>query len=104
MVGNCTGFAVNRVFFPYTMAACLLLDAGANPYEVDKIVAGARAHRRRSSEGVLGGLEGGIKGEGAPLVAALLSPSSNPRPQPPSHQPQQQPPQAPLACPWAPSA
>lgn len=41
VVGNCTGFAVNRVFFPYTMAACLLLDLGANPYQVDAIVAGA---------------------------------------------------------------
>ena len=29
VVGNCTGFAVNRVFFPYTMSACLLLDLGA---------------------------------------------------------------------------
>ncbi len=25
VVGNCTGFAVNRVFFPYTMAACMLV-------------------------------------------------------------------------------
>lgn len=40
VVGNCTGFAVNRVFFPYTMAACLLVDSGANPYEVDKVIAG----------------------------------------------------------------
>jgi enoyl-CoA hydratase/3-hydroxyacyl-CoA dehydrogenase len=35
VVGNCTGFAVNRVFFPYTMAACLLMDSGVNPYQVD---------------------------------------------------------------------
>jgi hypothetical protein len=34
VVGNCTGFAVNRVFFPYTMAACLLMDSGVNPYQV----------------------------------------------------------------------
>lgn len=34
VVGNCTGFAVNRVFFPYTMAACLLMDCGVNPYQV----------------------------------------------------------------------
>ena len=32
VVGNCTGFAVNRVFFPYTMAAMLLADAGVDPY------------------------------------------------------------------------
>ncbi len=35
VVGNCTGFAVNRVFFPYTMAACML-------------VSGARGLSRRS--------------------------------------------------------
>jgi enoyl-CoA hydratase/3-hydroxyacyl-CoA dehydrogenase len=34
VVGNCTGFAVNRVFFPYTMAACLLMDCGVNPFQV----------------------------------------------------------------------
>lgn len=38
IVGNCTGFAVNRVFFPYTMAACLLADLGADIYLVDKII------------------------------------------------------------------
>lgn len=40
VVGNCTGFAVNRVFFPYTMAACLLADLGADVYLVDKIIKG----------------------------------------------------------------
>ncbi len=40
VVGNCTGFAVNRVFFPYTMAACLLADLGQNPYLVDKAIMG----------------------------------------------------------------
>lgn len=40
VVGNCTGFAVNRVFFPYTMAACMLVDLGINPYQVDKVIAG----------------------------------------------------------------
>eukprot|EP00878_Enallax_costatus_P013083 GHUV01013671.1.p1 GENE.GHUV01013671.1~~GHUV01013671.1.p1 ORF type:complete len:534 (+),score=173.53 GHUV01013671.1:1005-2606(+) len=40
VVGNCTGFAVNRVFFPYTMAACLLMDCGVNPYQVDAAIAG----------------------------------------------------------------
>ena len=24
VVGNCTGFAVNRVFFPYTQVGCLI--------------------------------------------------------------------------------
>lgn len=40
VVGNCTGFAVNRVFFPYTMSACLLADLGADPYMIDKVVKG----------------------------------------------------------------
>ncbi|KAG2441459.1 hypothetical protein HXX76_003081 [Chlamydomonas incerta] len=40
VVGNCTGFAVNRVFFPYTMAAIMLADLGLDPYRVDAAVAG----------------------------------------------------------------
>ena len=40
VVGNCTGFAVNRTFFPYTMAACMLVDLGADPYLIDKLVKG----------------------------------------------------------------
>ena len=40
LVGNCTGFAVNRVFFPYTMSACMLVDMGLNPYAIDKAIAG----------------------------------------------------------------
>lgn len=40
VVGNCTGFAVNRVFFPYTMAACLLVDLGLSPYRIDKVIQG----------------------------------------------------------------
>jgi enoyl-CoA hydratase/3-hydroxyacyl-CoA dehydrogenase len=35
VVTSCTGFAVNRVFFPYTQAACLLADLGASPYAID---------------------------------------------------------------------
>lgn len=38
VVGNCTGFAVNRVFFPYTQAACLLVDIGLDPYMIDKVI------------------------------------------------------------------
>eukprot|EP00210_Caulerpa_lentillifera_P001123 g1082.t2 len=38
LVGNCTGFAVNRVFFPYTMAACLLVDLGLDPYHIDGVI------------------------------------------------------------------
>uniref|UniRef100_A0A7R9VSF7 3-hydroxyacyl-CoA dehydrogenase n=1 Tax=Chlamydomonas euryale TaxID=1486919 RepID=A0A7R9VSF7_9CHLO len=40
VVGNCTGFAVNRVFFPYTMAACMLVDMGADPLLIDKVILG----------------------------------------------------------------
>ena len=32
VVGNCTGFAVNRMFFPYTQAALLLVEHGVDPY------------------------------------------------------------------------
>lgn len=39
VVGNCTGFAVNRVFFPYSMAAAMLVDSGLDPYRVDAAVA-----------------------------------------------------------------
>jgi enoyl-CoA hydratase/3-hydroxyacyl-CoA dehydrogenase len=35
-VGNCVGFLVNRVFFPYGQAACLLVDHGVDPYAIDR--------------------------------------------------------------------
>ncbi|KAI4345398.1 hypothetical protein L6164_012526 [Bauhinia variegata] len=38
VVGNCTGFAVNRMFFPYTQAAILLVEHGADVYHVDKVI------------------------------------------------------------------
>jgi enoyl-CoA hydratase/3-hydroxyacyl-CoA dehydrogenase len=38
VVGNCTGFAVNRVFFPYTMSACLLVDLGCDPFAIDNTI------------------------------------------------------------------
>ncbi|XP_024538949.1 glyoxysomal fatty acid beta-oxidation multifunctional protein MFP-a isoform X1 [Selaginella moellendorffii] len=40
VVGNCTGFAVNRVFFPYTQAATMLLDLGVDPYRIDRAITG----------------------------------------------------------------
>lgn len=40
VVGNCTGFAVNRNFFPYSMAAAFLVDLGQSPYRVDQVIAG----------------------------------------------------------------
>ncbi|OAY81349.1 Glyoxysomal fatty acid beta-oxidation multifunctional protein MFP-a [Ananas comosus] len=36
VVGNCTGFAVNRMFFPYTQSALLLVDRGLDVYEIDR--------------------------------------------------------------------
>ena len=33
---NCTGFAVNRMFFPYTQAAFLLVDHGVDLYRIDR--------------------------------------------------------------------
>ncbi|XP_057430072.1 peroxisomal fatty acid beta-oxidation multifunctional protein MFP2-like [Lotus japonicus] len=38
VVGNCTGFAVNRMFFPYTQAAMLLVEYGADLYQIDKAI------------------------------------------------------------------
>ncbi|XP_031386430.1 peroxisomal fatty acid beta-oxidation multifunctional protein MFP2-like isoform X1 [Punica granatum] len=38
LVGNCTGFAVNRIFFPYTQAATMLVERGAHPYKIDQVV------------------------------------------------------------------
>lgn len=37
-VGNCVGFLVNRVFFPYGQAACLLVDRGVDPYAIDRAI------------------------------------------------------------------
>ncbi|RAL54328.1 hypothetical protein DM860_001456 [Cuscuta australis] len=38
VVGNCTGFAVNRMFFPYTQAALLLVERGTDVYKIDKAI------------------------------------------------------------------
>ncbi|CAK9145592.1 unnamed protein product [Ilex paraguariensis] len=38
VVGNCTGFAVNRMFFPYTQAALLLVERGTDVYQIDKAI------------------------------------------------------------------
>lgn len=37
-VGNCVGFLVNRIFFPYGQAAGLLVDYGIDPYRLDKAI------------------------------------------------------------------
>eukprot|EP01018_Ginkgo_biloba_P027852 Gb_29566 [translate_table: standard] len=39
VVGNCTGFAVNRMFFPYTQSALLLADLGLDVYQIDRAIA-----------------------------------------------------------------
>jgi len=36
VVGNCVGFTVNRIFFPYNTAAVYLVDGGIDPYRMDK--------------------------------------------------------------------
>nr|XP_009381090.1 PREDICTED: glyoxysomal fatty acid beta-oxidation multifunctional protein MFP-a-like [Musa acuminata subsp. malaccensis] len=36
VVGNCTGFAVNRMFFPYTQSALLFVDYGLDVYKIDR--------------------------------------------------------------------
>ncbi len=38
VVGNCVGFTANRMFFPYGQAAGLLVDAGVDPYAIDKAI------------------------------------------------------------------
>ncbi|KAL9284961.1 hypothetical protein ACSQ67_024677 [Phaseolus vulgaris] len=38
VVGNCTGFAVNRMFFPYTQAGLLLVERGADVYQIDEVI------------------------------------------------------------------
>ncbi|KAJ7568488.1 hypothetical protein O6H91_01G034400 [Diphasiastrum complanatum] len=38
VVGNCTGFAVNRVFFPYSQAALMLVDLGIDVYRIDNAI------------------------------------------------------------------
>jgi enoyl-CoA hydratase/3-hydroxyacyl-CoA dehydrogenase len=38
VVGNCTGFAVNRMFFPYTQAALLLVERGTDLYQIDRVI------------------------------------------------------------------
>jgi enoyl-CoA hydratase/3-hydroxyacyl-CoA dehydrogenase len=36
VVGNCPGFTVNRIFFPFFQAASLLVDCGVDPYRIDR--------------------------------------------------------------------
>ncbi|XP_059433946.1 glyoxysomal fatty acid beta-oxidation multifunctional protein MFP-a-like [Corylus avellana] len=38
VVGDCTGFAVNRMFFPYAQAASLLVERGADLYQIDRAI------------------------------------------------------------------
>eukprot|EP00252_Welwitschia_mirabilis_P015102 TRINITY_DN33253_c0_g1_i1.p1 TRINITY_DN33253_c0_g1~~TRINITY_DN33253_c0_g1_i1.p1 ORF type:complete len:724 (-),score=145.86 TRINITY_DN33253_c0_g1_i1:411-2582(-) len=40
VVGNCTGFAVNRVFFPYTQGAHMLANLGVDIYRIDRVIKG----------------------------------------------------------------
>ncbi|XP_050218114.1 peroxisomal fatty acid beta-oxidation multifunctional protein AIM1 [Mercurialis annua] len=38
VVGNCTGFAVNRTFFPYAQGAHLLANLGVDVFRIDRVV------------------------------------------------------------------
>ncbi|GMI88578.1 ABNORMAL INFLORESCENCE MERISTEM [Hibiscus trionum] len=38
VVGNCTGFAVNRTFFPYTQGAHLLVSLGVDAFRIDRVI------------------------------------------------------------------
>lgn len=38
VVGNCTGFAVNRTFFPYTQGSHMLLHLGVDVFRIDRAI------------------------------------------------------------------
>ncbi|KAG7988925.1 hypothetical protein I3843_03G212500 [Carya illinoinensis] len=38
VVGNCTGFAVNRTFFPYTQGAHVLVNLGVDVFRIDRVI------------------------------------------------------------------
>ena len=38
VVGNCTGFAVNRTFFPYAQGANLLVHLGVDLFRIDRVI------------------------------------------------------------------
>ncbi|XP_010254066.1 PREDICTED: peroxisomal fatty acid beta-oxidation multifunctional protein AIM1 [Nelumbo nucifera] len=38
VVGNCTGFAVNRTFFPYTQGAHILAGLGVDVFRIDRLI------------------------------------------------------------------
>ncbi|KAL0315647.1 UNVERIFIED_CONTAM: Peroxisomal fatty acid beta-oxidation multifunctional protein AIM1 [Sesamum radiatum] len=38
VVGNCTGFAVNRTFFPYSQSAHLLVNLGVDLFRIDQLI------------------------------------------------------------------
>lgn len=38
VVGNCTGFAVNRMFFPYSQGAHMLANLGVDIYRIDNVI------------------------------------------------------------------
>ena len=38
VVGNCTGFAVNRAFFPYKQSAHLLVLLGVDLFRIDRLI------------------------------------------------------------------
>eukprot|EP01018_Ginkgo_biloba_P007978 Gb_20831 [translate_table: standard] len=40
IVGNCTGFAVNRMLFPYNLAAHMLANLGVDIYRIDEVITG----------------------------------------------------------------
>lgn len=38
VVGNCTGFAVNRTFFPYAQGAQFLAHLGVDVFRIDRVI------------------------------------------------------------------
>jgi enoyl-CoA hydratase/3-hydroxyacyl-CoA dehydrogenase len=37
VVGNCVGFVVNRIFYPYGVCASWMVDNGIHPYRIDQV-------------------------------------------------------------------
>lgn len=38
VVENCTGFAVNRTYFPYSQGSHLLVNLGVNVFRIDQLI------------------------------------------------------------------
>ncbi|KAE8124897.1 hypothetical protein FH972_019740 [Carpinus fangiana] len=56
VVGDCTGFAVNRMLFPYAQADTLLVERGADLNQIDRAILNLECQWALSGETTLKGL------------------------------------------------